>query len=104
MRASGRICEAGSVKVALVWSEGRLLRLKGAPILRDNPALKPLSPVFVSLTGLFDSPFGKQRTPTEFANYLSLAVDVVKPQFLSGTFQRISPEKIAFLFNPGECL
>ena len=63
------------------------------------PALKPLSPIHVTLTGTPGGPFGRERAPTEVAHFLSLAIDVQTP-FIRGRFEKISPEKIGFLFNP----
>jgi len=60
--------------------------------------LKPLSPVLVSLTGSAGAPYHK--TPTTTANFLSLAINNEQNPFIRGVFQKVSPEKIAFFFNP----
>ena len=95
-----------TTNLSLVWSDDRLLRVSGAPLLDETSLLKPLSPVYVTTPDGPGAPFGKYKTPTSTAKYINLAMDPPEPQFLKGFFQKVpqAPEKIAFFANPGGLL
>jgi hypothetical protein len=93
-----------STNIALVWSNECLLRVAGTPLLDGAPQLKPLSPVYVSPPQHSGPPFGKLRSPTFTANFISLATNVEEAPYMKGFFQRLSPEKIAFFANPAGLL